>query len=74
MTMTNDECREVAERLRGVDPHTKPELNDLWDRLYEDARQLDIDLSDTTDDYPRMSCCRNLVKRAKALAEKEVGQ
>lgn len=54
--------------------HTKPELNDLWDRLYEDARQLDIDLSDTTDDYPRMSCCRDLVKRAKALAEKEAAR
>lgn len=61
-------------RIAGQMTHTKPELNDLWDRLYEDARQLDIDLSDTTDDYPRMSCCRNLVKRAKALAEKEAAR
>lgn len=41
---------------------------DSWERLEEDARQLDIDLNDTTDDYPRMSCCRDLVRRAKALA------
>lgn len=61
-------------RIAGQMTHTKPELNDLWDRLYEDARQLDIDLGDTTDDYPRMSCCRNLVKRAKALAEKEAAR
>ncbi len=45
--------------------HERPES---WERLEEDARQLDIDLNDTTDDYPRMSCCRDLVRRAKALA------
>ena len=45
--------------------HERP---DSWDRLEEDARQLDIDLNDTTDDYPRMSCCRDLVRRAKELA------
>ena len=48
--------------------HKRP---DSWERLEEDARQLDIDLNDTTDDYPRMSCCRDLVRRAKRLADKE---
>lgn len=43
---------------------------DTWERLEDDARQLDIDLNDTTDNYPRMSCCRDLVRRAKALAER----
>ncbi len=47
--------------------HERP---DSWERLEEDARQLDVDLSDTTDDYPRMRCCRDLVRRAKALAER----
>lgn len=51
--------------------HNRP---DSWKRLEEDARQLDIDLGDTTDDYPRMSCCRDLIRRAKALAEKEAGR
>lgn len=51
--------------------HKQP---DSWERLEEDARQLDIDLGDTTDDYPRMSCCRDLVRRAKALAEKEAAR
>lgn len=51
--------------------HVQP---DSWERLEEDARQLDIDLGDTTDDYPRMSCCRDLIRRAKALAEKETAQ
>lgn len=46
------------------------ERPDSWERLEEDARQLDIDLNDTTDDYPRMSCCRDLVRRAKTLAER----
>lgn len=40
--------------------HEQP---DTWERLEEDARQLDIYLNDTTDDYPRMSCCRDLVRR-----------
>lgn len=43
---------------------------DSWEQLEDDARQLDIDLNDTTDEYPRMSCCRDLVRRAKALAER----
>lgn len=51
--------------------HNRP---DSWERLEEDARQLDIDLGDTTDDYPRMSCCRDLIRRAKAIAEKEAGR
>ena len=46
----------------------KRPVADTWERLEEDARQLDIDLNDTTDDYPRMICCRDLVRRAKALA------
>ena len=45
--------------------HERPES---WERLEEDARRLDIDLNDTTDDYPRMSCCRDLVRRARRLA------
>lgn len=45
--------------------HERP---DSWERLEEDARRLDIDLNDTTDGYPRMSFCRDLVRRAKALA------
>ena len=48
--------------------HERP---DSWERLEDDARQLDIDLNDTTDEYPRMSCCRDLVRRARALADKE---
>lgn len=48
--------------------HEQP---DTWERLEEEARQLDIDLNDTTDDYPRMSFCRDLVRRARKLAEKE---
>lgn len=48
--------------------HEQP---DTWERLEEDARQLDIYINDTTDDYPRMSCCRELVRRCRALAEKE---
>lgn len=48
--------------------HEQP---DTWERLEEDARQLDIYLNDTTDDYPRMSCCRDLVRRCRALVEKE---
>lgn len=47
--------------------HERP-VADTWERLEEDARQLDINLNDTTDDFPRMSCCRDLVRRAKALA------
>lgn len=50
------------------DKSVKRPVADTWERLEEDARQLDIDLNDTTDDYPRMSCCRDLVRRAKALA------
>lgn len=48
--------------------HEQP---DTWERLEDDARQLDIYLNDTTDDYPRMSCCRDLVRRCRALVEKE---
>ena len=48
--------------------HEQP---DTWERLEEDAMQLDIYLNDTTDDYPRMSCCRDLVRRCRALVEKE---
>lgn len=48
--------------------HEQP---DTWERLEEDARQLDIYLNDTTDDYPRMSCCRDIVRRCRALVEKE---
>lgn len=47
------------------------EQTDTWERLEDDARQLDIYLNDTTDDYPRMSCCRDLVRRCRALVEKE---
>ena len=47
--------------------HEQP---DTWERLEEEARQLDIDLNDTTDDYPRMSFCRDLVRRCRALAER----
>lgn len=47
--------------------HERP---DSWERLEEEARQLDIDLNDTTDDYPRMSFCRDLVRRARKLAER----
>lgn len=50
--------------------HEQP---DTWERLEEDARQLDIYLNDTTDDYPRMSCCRELVRRCRALADRERG-
>ena len=53
----------------GADEFTH-ERPDSWERLEEDAMQLDIDLNDTTDDYPRMSCCRDLVRRAKKLAER----
>lgn len=35
MTMTNDERREVAERLRGVDPHTKLEGVKMAAKWYE---------------------------------------
>lgn len=67
------------DRDEGEECHCRPELlthdlPDSWERLEEDARQLDIDLGDTTDDYPRMSCCRDLIRRAKALAEKEAGR
>ncbi len=61
------EFRDAAKDLT----HTRP---DSWERLEEDARQLDIDLGDTTDDYPRMSCCRDIIRRAKALAEKEAAR
>lgn len=45
---------------------------DSWERLEEDARELDINLDgDNTSDYPRMSCVRDIVRRAKALAERE---
>lgn len=47
--------------------HERP---DSWERLEEDARRLDIDLNDTTDGYPRMSFCRDLVRRARMLAER----
>lgn len=47
------------------------EQTDTWERLEDDARQLDIYLNDTTDDYPLMSCCRDLVRRCRALVEKE---
>lgn len=50
------------------------ERHDSWERLEEDARQLDINLNDTTDDYPRMNFARDLVRRAKALAEKEAAR
>lgn len=45
------------------------ERHDSWERLEEDARQLDINLNDTTDDYPRMNFARDLIRRAKALSE-----
>ena len=61
-----EERREPLSCLCCCLTHQRP---DSWERLEEDARQLDIDLNDTTDDYPRMSCCRDLVRRAKALAE-----
>lgn len=48
--------------------HEQP---DTWERLEEDAMQLDIYLNDTTDDHQRMSCCRDLVRRCRALVEKE---
>lgn len=51
--------------------HEQPES---WERLEKDARQLDINLNDTTDDYPRMNFARDLIRRAKALAEKEAGR
>lgn len=52
--------------------HTKPEPPDSWERLEHDARELDISLDgENTDDYPRMSCVSDLVRRAKALAEKK---
>ena len=50
--------------------HLTHEQPDTWERLEEDARQLDIDLNDTADDYPRMSFCRDLVRRCRALAER----
>lgn len=51
--------------------HEQPES---WERLEKDARQLDINLNDTTDDYPRMNFARDLIRRAKALAEKEAAR
>ena len=48
--------------------HEQP---DTWERLEDDARQLDIYINDTTDDHQRMSCCRDLVRRCRALVEKE---
>ena len=50
------------------------ERHDSWERLEEDARQLDINLNDTTDDYPRMNFARGLIRRAKVLAEKEAAR
>lgn len=50
------------------------ERHDSWERLEEDARQLDINLNDTTDDYPRMNFARDLIRRAKVLAEKEAAR
>ena len=49
--------------------HERP---DSWERLEEDARELDISLDgENTSDYPRMSCVRDLVRRAKALAGRD---
>lgn len=59
----------VAEGEQYAPDQLTHERPDSWERLEEDARQLDIDLNDTTDEYPRMSCCRDLVRRARALAE-----
>lgn len=82
MIITNDKRREVAAKVRetmgalgqveldGIPLADLIEPEDSWERLEEDARQLDIDLNDTTDDYPRMSCCRDLVRRARMLAER----
>lgn len=50
------------------------ERHDSWERLEEDARQLDINLNDTTNDYPRMNFARDLIRRAKVLAEKEAAR
>lgn len=67
--------KDEAGKTWHIDPekitHVQP---DSWERLEEDARQLDIDFGDTTDDYPRMSCCRDLVRRAKKLAKKEAAR
>lgn len=64
-------CEEPTPASVSIHPnrltHEQP---DTWERLEEDARQLDIDLNDTTDDYPRMSFCRDLVRRCRALAER----
>ena len=52
--------------------HAKPEPPDSWERLEEDARELDIGLDgENTSDYPRMSRVRDIVRRAKALAERD---
>lgn len=61
------EFRDAAKDLTHVQP-------DSWERLEKDARQLDINLNDTTDDYPRMNFARDLIRRAKALAEKEAAR
>ena len=65
----HDAYENLADSLDGCIMPEGYEWPDSWERLEDDARQLDIDLNDTTDDYPRMSCCRDLVRRAKALAE-----
>lgn len=65
-----DCCGEIErpERLT----HERP---DSWERLEEDARELDISLDgENTSDYPRMSCVRDLVRRCRALAERERGE
>lgn len=67
MIVTNDKRREPLSCPCCCLTHERP---DSWERLEEDARQLDIDLNDTTDDYPRMSFCRDLVRRARAIAER----
>lgn len=65
-TYTNCSCIDPSQLT-----HTKPEI-DSWERLEEDARELDISLDgENTSDYPRMSCVRDLVRRCKELARKE---
>ena len=61
---------EGGHKFRQTPDEFTHEQPDTWERLEEEARQLDIDLNDTTDDYPRMSFCRDLVRRCRALAER----
>lgn len=86
MIVTNDKRREIAAKVRDVMGELatieldgipladliEPEECDgcepgAWEAVAMEAAER---LDDTTDGYPRMSFCRDLVRRARALAER----